>query len=176
MPDASWQGRQELAQMVVHTLEMAGAGESANIKYACRVGPDSLLGDRRVVTSFLALFVITPMCFPRRLGALAWVSMAAVIGFLYTAVIIVIRGWQIALDRCALFPAPEIGGSKYCTVRVPLSLDFDHGEFRQKPACLNPGVEQMSLAACCFLVLPSRINLRQSQAGAWGAALCRRLA
>ena len=65
----------------------------------CRVGPDSLLGDRRVVTSFLAIFVITPLCFPRRLGALAWVSMFAVAGFLYTAVIIVLRGWQIAVAR-----------------------------------------------------------------------------
>lgn len=54
------------------------------------------------MTSFLALFVITPLCFPRRLGALAWVSMFAVAGFLYTAVIIVVRGWQIAIDRCRI--------------------------------------------------------------------------
>ena len=41
-------------------------------------GDDSFLADRRLVITTIGLLLILPMCFPRDLGALAWVSMAAV--------------------------------------------------------------------------------------------------
>ena len=41
-------------------------------------GADSVLADRRLVITVVTLVVILPLCFPRELGALAWVSMAAV--------------------------------------------------------------------------------------------------
>ena len=41
-------------------------------------GADSILADRRLVITVITLIVILPLCFPRELGALAWVSMAAV--------------------------------------------------------------------------------------------------
>lgn len=37
-----------------------------------------MLADRRLVIATIGLLVVLPMCFPRDLGALAWVSMAAV--------------------------------------------------------------------------------------------------
>lgn len=41
-------------------------------------GADSLLADRRLVIAVLGVVVVLPLCFPRDLGALAWVSAAAV--------------------------------------------------------------------------------------------------
>ena len=41
-------------------------------------GADSIIADRRLVITMVTLVVILPLCFPRELGALAWVSMAAV--------------------------------------------------------------------------------------------------
>ncbi len=41
-------------------------------------GADSIFADRRLVITVITLVVILPLCFPRELGALAWVSMAAV--------------------------------------------------------------------------------------------------
>lgn len=41
-------------------------------------GADSVLADRRLVIAVLGLVVILPLCFPRELGALSWVSAAAV--------------------------------------------------------------------------------------------------
>lgn len=43
-----------------------------------RPGADSIIADRRLVITLVTLVVILPLCFPRELGALAWVSMAAV--------------------------------------------------------------------------------------------------
>ena len=37
-----------------------------------------MLADRRLVIAVLGLVVILPLCFPRELGALSWVSAAAV--------------------------------------------------------------------------------------------------
>ena len=44
----------------------------------CGAGDGSVLADRRLVIATIGLLVVLPMCFPRDLGALAWVSMAAV--------------------------------------------------------------------------------------------------
>lgn len=41
-------------------------------------GAESIIADRRLVITMVTLVVILPLCFPRELGALAWVSMAAV--------------------------------------------------------------------------------------------------
>ena len=41
-------------------------------------GADSIFADRRLVITLVTLVIILPLCFPRELGALAWVSMAAV--------------------------------------------------------------------------------------------------
>ena len=41
-------------------------------------GADSVLADRRLVIAVVGLMVILPLCFPRELGALSWVSAAAV--------------------------------------------------------------------------------------------------
>ena len=41
-------------------------------------GADSVLADRRLVIAVVGLVVILPLCFPRELGALSWVSAAAV--------------------------------------------------------------------------------------------------
>ena len=41
-------------------------------------GADSIFADRRLVITIVTFVVILPLCFPRELGALAWVSMAAV--------------------------------------------------------------------------------------------------
>lgn len=37
-----------------------------------------MLADRRLVIAVLGVAVVLPLCFPRDLGALAWVSAAAV--------------------------------------------------------------------------------------------------
>ena len=58
-------------------------GEEHNHAAGDHVG---ILADRRVVILLFSAFIITPLCMPRQLDALAWVSMAAVIGFAYTAV------------------------------------------------------------------------------------------
>lgn len=60
---------------------------------------DILLADRRLLITGFGLLVILPLCFPRNLSALEWISLAAVIGFVYTAVVIVIRGSEIVADR-----------------------------------------------------------------------------
>ena len=60
---------------------------------------DSTLADRRLIIVVVALLVILPMCLPRDLGALAWVSMAAVVGFIFTAIAVVTRGTQIVQRR-----------------------------------------------------------------------------
>ena len=41
-------------------------------------GADSIFADRRLVITIVTFAIILPLCFPRELGALAWVSMAAV--------------------------------------------------------------------------------------------------
>ena len=41
-------------------------------------GADSILADRRIIITAITLIIIMPLCFPRELGALAWVSIAAV--------------------------------------------------------------------------------------------------
>ena len=43
-----------------------------------RSGADSVLADRRLVIAALGVVVVLPLCFPRDLGALSWVSAAAV--------------------------------------------------------------------------------------------------
>jgi hypothetical protein len=48
------------------------------LHHSCNAGDGSFLADRRLVITTIGLLVILPMCFPRELGALAWVSMAAV--------------------------------------------------------------------------------------------------
>ncbi|EIE22920.1 hypothetical protein COCSUDRAFT_47742 [Coccomyxa subellipsoidea C-169] len=74
-------------------------GDSFSPLIALGVGDGSFLADRRFVITTIGLLLILPMCFPRDLGALAWVSMAAVIGFMYTAIVIVIRGTEIVMER-----------------------------------------------------------------------------
>lgn len=61
------------------------------------------LADRRVLIVLISAVVITPLCMPRDLNALEWVSMAAVIGFIYTAIAIVVRAWYITSEREAPF-------------------------------------------------------------------------
>ena len=66
---------------------------------------DGVLADRRLLITGIGLLVILPMCFPRNLGALAWVSVSAVIGFLFTAIAVVTRSSQVGvsvywLSRC----------------------------------------------------------------------------
>lgn len=58
-----------------------------------------MLADRRLIITFIGVVVILPMCFPRQLGALAWVSIGAVVGFVFTAVAIVVRGSAIVHAR-----------------------------------------------------------------------------
>ena len=41
-------------------------------------GADSIFADRRLVITIVTFVIVLPLCFPRELGALAWVSMAAV--------------------------------------------------------------------------------------------------
>lgn len=53
-------------------------GDSFSPLIALGAGEGSLLADRRLVIATLGMLVVLPMCFPRELGALAWVSMAAV--------------------------------------------------------------------------------------------------
>ncbi|KAK9804447.1 hypothetical protein WJX73_002133 [Symbiochloris irregularis] len=60
---------------------------------------DGALADRRLIIAAAGLIIILPMCFPRELGALAWVSMAAVIGFVFTAIAVVIRGTELVRQR-----------------------------------------------------------------------------
>lgn len=60
---------------------------------------DSVLADRRLIISGIGLLVILPMCFPRNLGALAWVSVAAVVGFIFTAIAVVVRGLGLVHRR-----------------------------------------------------------------------------
>ncbi|CAK0787069.1 hypothetical protein CVIRNUC_010285 [Coccomyxa viridis] len=74
-------------------------GDSFSPLLALATGADSIFADRRLVITLVTFVIILPLCFPRELGALAWVSMAAVIGFIYTAVVVVIRGSQIAAER-----------------------------------------------------------------------------
>lgn len=61
------------------------------------------MADRRLIIVVLGLLVVLPMCFPRDLSALEWISMAAVCGFLYTALAILVRGSQIVADRVPHF-------------------------------------------------------------------------
>ena len=61
------------------------------------------LTDRRMIIVLVCLVVITPLCMPRELNALEAVSMAAVVGFVYTAVAIVVRASHIAAERAAPF-------------------------------------------------------------------------
>ena len=51
---------------------------AAWLSSGCCAGEGSVLADRRLVITTIGLLVVLPMCFPRDLGALAWVSMAAV--------------------------------------------------------------------------------------------------
>ncbi|BDA50337.1 Putative sodium-coupled neutral amino acid transporter 7 [Coccomyxa sp. Obi] len=74
-------------------------GDSFSPLIALGVGDESFLADRRFVITTIGMLLILPMCFPRELGALAWVSMAAVIGFMYTAIVIVIRGTEMVMER-----------------------------------------------------------------------------
>lgn len=53
-------------------------GDSFSPLIALATGDGSVLADRRLVIATLGLLVVLPLCFPRELGALAWVSMAAV--------------------------------------------------------------------------------------------------
>ena len=48
------------------------------IDVVMHAGADSIFADRRLVITVVTFVVILPLCFPRELGALAWVSMAAV--------------------------------------------------------------------------------------------------
>ena len=63
--------------MPVRTAHSSCAEGEALTKHLC-AGADSILADRRIIISAITLIVIMPLCFPRELGALAWVSIAAV--------------------------------------------------------------------------------------------------
>ena len=63
------------------------------------LGADGVLADRRLLIALIGLLVILPMCFPRNLGALAWVSVLAVVGFIFTAIAVVVRGSVIVRSR-----------------------------------------------------------------------------
>jgi len=115
------------------------------------------MADRRLVITMITLVVILPLCFPRELGALAWVSMAAVSPFhlLFSSrckvhcseadmMLLGCRGFaghssivsameaQIELAwRFCTFTSQEIhaGAQNSCTVMVQIVLSVRQTEF-----------------------------------------------
>lgn len=66
-------------------------------------GPDSLLANRRVIIAAIGLGLLLPLCFIRRLGALAALSSIAVAGFLYTSGIVILTALKVCVFWCAGF-------------------------------------------------------------------------
>lgn len=62
-------------------------------------GEDAFFAGRQFVIIFFAIFIIMPLCFPRNLSSLHYVSTAGVLGFLYTAAAIMIEGTKIVRAR-----------------------------------------------------------------------------
>eukprot|EP00877_Chromochloris_zofingiensis_P003558 jgi/Chrzof1/13202/Cz07g24080.t1 len=62
-------------------------------------GAASILANRHIILVTIGLGIILPMCFARNLSALEWVSLGAVVGFVYTSAAIVTRGVQIVQHR-----------------------------------------------------------------------------
>jgi len=62
-------------------------------------GPGSLLANRHVIIGTLGVFLMLPLCFMRRLGALSALSSIAVLGFLYTTACILYQGYTVAMSR-----------------------------------------------------------------------------
>eukprot|EP00878_Enallax_costatus_P011109 GHUV01011602.1.p1 GENE.GHUV01011602.1~~GHUV01011602.1.p1 ORF type:complete len:461 (+),score=81.03 GHUV01011602.1:314-1696(+) len=62
------------------------------------LGPEAWFSQRPVVL-FTTGMAVTFMCFPRNLHALERISVAAVLGFIYTAIAVLVRGGQTVLSR-----------------------------------------------------------------------------
>lgn len=97
-------GERVLSLQLPGTLASQGAAASQALQQKrthhqvpkLRLGSaDGVLADRRLLIAGIGLLVVLPMCFPRNLGALAWVSVGAVVGFVFTAVTVVLRSSQV---------------------------------------------------------------------------------
>lgn len=60
-------------------------------------GADSLLANRRVIIAAIGLGLLLPLCFIKRLGALAALSSIAVAGFLYTSGIVILTALKVSV-------------------------------------------------------------------------------
>ncbi len=63
------------------------------------IGPDSLYADRHIIISSIGVVFLLPLCFVRRIGALSALSSVAVVGFLYTAAVVMRNALLVMADR-----------------------------------------------------------------------------
>ena len=69
------------------------------LKDTCWAVAEGIWAERRVLITGIGLLVVLPMCFPRNLGALAWVSITAVLGFVFVVIAVMLRSTQIVKQR-----------------------------------------------------------------------------
>jgi hypothetical protein len=58
-------------------------------------GPQSMAADRTVIIVSVGMGLLLPLCFIKRLGALSTLSSIAVLGFIYTSVLIICNTFQV---------------------------------------------------------------------------------